>query len=193
MYSGQYLILKGCNSQGGGAQGFQGGANAPAPPPLNETLIPIVFMAVYFCLPFLQRVIFPLLTHNCTHLHPRDIHTSRTQLQHQDSMDTSLRATSPAPAYSPVTSPQRLDRPMDERLHNRRPSDEASQILRKISGAGMPGYNYFVDKHMSLPVPFRHSIPTESSSFHDFSEFTRHQYMFGTGEPGCITCRVRTL
>ena len=35
-YSGQYSILKGCNSQGG-AQSFQGGENAP-PPPLKETL-----------------------------------------------------------------------------------------------------------------------------------------------------------
>ena len=34
-YSGQYSILKGCNSQGGGGEGAEfsrGGANAPAPP-----------------------------------------------------------------------------------------------------------------------------------------------------------------
>ena len=51
-YSGQYSILKGCNSQGG-AQSFQGGANAPPPPLppfLKETLPGMQAYSYFFLL-----------------------------------------------------------------------------------------------------------------------------------------------
>ena len=38
--------------------------------------------------------------------------------------------------FSPTGSNVRLDRPLDERIHARRPSDEGERILRKISGTG---------------------------------------------------------
>ena len=65
---------------------------------------------------------------------------------------------------------------MDDRMHNRRPSDEASMILRK--GAGM-NFN-MIDKTASLPISVRHpSYTSESSSFHDFSGFFRQGNTLG--------------
>ena len=45
----------------------------------------------------------------------------------------------------------RLDQPMDDRLHNRRPSDEANIILRKISGAGQHPPLAACNMGMSMP------------------------------------------
>ena len=79
-------------------------------------------------------------------------------------------------------SPAHLDRPVDERMTNRRPSDEASMILRKISGAGMPFgmMNLGVslpDKTMSLP-PFPRN-PMENSSFQDFLDLAKQPQILG--------------
>ena len=98
----------------------------------------------------------------------------------QESFESALKH----PNYSPAHSPQHLARPHDEYFQNRRPSDEASQILRKISGAGLAptfGFNLGVnqmDKTQSLPpIWARYGIMggmgMESSSFQDFGELAR--------------------
>jgi len=72
-------------------------------------------------------------------------------------------------------------------MTNRRPSDEASMILRKISGAGMPFgmMNLGVslpDKTMSLP-PFPRN-PMENSSFQDFLDLAKQPQILGLGDTG---------
>ena len=101
----------------------------------------------------------------------------------QESFESALKQ----PNYSPVHSPQHLARPTDDYFQNRRPSDEASQILRKISGAGMPptfGFNLGVmpmDKTQSLPPIWARygmgmgigGLGMESSSFQDFGDLAK--------------------
>ena len=103
----------------------------------------------------------------------------------QESFESALKQ----PNYSPAHSPQHLSRPQDDYFHNRRPSDEASQILRKISGAGLipnTGFNLGVgqmDKTQSLPPIWARygmgigvaGMGMESSSFQDFGELARMQ------------------
>ena len=107
-----------------------------------------------------------------------------THTHTQESFDSGLKH----PNYSPAHSPQHLTRPHDEYFLNRRPSDEASQILRKISGAGlapMLGFNLAMnpmDKTQSLPPIWARyggmggggmGMGMESSSFQDFGELAR--------------------
>ena len=59
---------------------------------------------------------------------------------------------SPAQSPGPNSNPFQLDQPYsDDRMHNRRPSDEATIILRKISGAGPPPPLGMCNMGMSMP------------------------------------------
>ena len=103
----------------------------------------------------------------------------------QESFESALRQHNLSPAHSP----QHLARPLEEYLQNRRPSDDATQILRKISGAGLApnvGFNLGVnpiDKTQSLPPLWQRygmgmgiaGMGLESSSFHDFADLARTQ------------------
>lgn len=128
--------------------------------------------------------------------------TIRSHLQ--DSLDYGYRV---SPSHSPILSPQCLERPFDERTHNRRPSDEASLILRKISTGGNSGvspYNTFGPSlAVNMPENKTHSLPPvfmrtgggfqtvgalgmESSAFQDFSDIARmnqQQHTLGITSP----------
>ena len=113
------------------------------------------------------------LTHSLTHTFPLS----------QESFESALKQ----PNLSPSHSPQHLTRPLDDYFQNRRPSDEASQILRKISGAGLTpnfGFNLGVgmmDKTQSLPPLWAQrgmgfggpGMGMESTSFQELSDFAR--------------------
>ena len=109
----------------------------------------------------------------------------------QDSLDYGYRV---SPSHSPILSPQCLERPFDERSHNRRPSDEASLILRKISTGGNSGASPYTTFGPSLAVNMpenkTHSLPPgfmrtaggfqsvgamgmDTSAFHDFIDIAR--------------------
>ena len=145
---------------------------ASQPPPLSSLSPalphPLTLSSTFLISPSHTRAFTH--THSCPHL--------------QESFESALKH----PNYSPAHSPQHLARPHDEYFQNRRPSDEASQILRKISGAGlapMLGFNLGVnqmDKTQSLPpIWARYGIMggggigmgMESSSFQDFGELAR--------------------
>ncbi len=98
----------------------------------------------------------------------------------QDSYELGHR-TNFSPSHSPL-SPQCLERPFDERSHNRRPSDEATMILRKISSSGNCGVSPFTmfgnSLGVNLPENKTHSLPPgfmpmESSSYQDFMDIPR--------------------
>ncbi len=101
----------------------------------------------------------------------------------QNSLDLGIRANM-SPSHSPILSPQCLERPFDERSHNRRPSDEATLILRKISSSGNCGVspysmfgnslavNMLENKTHSLPPGFVPNV-MESSSFQGYGEMAR--------------------
>ena len=81
---------------------------------------------------------------------------------------------------------------MDERMHIRRPSDEASNILRKFSGAGLQyAPNVPMNLGVSLPekamsFPRQASLTLESpSSYHDL-DMARQQIL-----GRCVVHRVR--
>ncbi len=117
--------------------------------------------------------------------------SSRTHTHSQNSLDLGFRPNI-SPSHSPILSPQCLERPFDDRSHNRRPSDEAAIILRKISSSGHCGvspYMFGNSLAVNMPENKTHSLPPgfvpnamDIASFQGYGEMARmnqHQHTLG--------------
>ncbi len=69
---------------------------------------------------------------------------------------------------------------VDDKHNTRRPSDQASEIIRKMSGIQGPGATASLPIAMSLR-PGSGMSDSLSASFHDYSEYTKHAFL-GAGE-----------
>lgn len=100
----------------------------------------------------------------------------------------SLPSSSPPPL-------QHLEKPVDDRAHMRRASDEASQILRNLSSSAIlsgGGSSLMENKGVALSYPGRQMTfpPSEGMMAHSFNEgmFIRppHYPLGERGLPGCL-------